>query len=368
MNDYKKYCVLQGSIVLLALVSIGATNFRVDPAGLYSDKKSLIAEYVDTLIHSEYGLYKPRNSWGEREIKKLLVHKSASTDCIILGSSHVMEVSSSRPNKSLKNRCSSILNLGVSGGTLEDFLALSYEIISSELSVKYVVFGIAPWSLDYRRDYRWQKYNDSKMGMLDLIESSALVEFISNIESQWTLLVNLINYQYLLSSMDYIKKEGVRQEIDKENAIQKVEQEFDLRKGLKEAVTLKDGSHVYARQYIIENTPPSVRIGGSSYKIRNEGNINSDAVRMFSSLVRELHDKKIGVILLLTPYHHNVWKDKASDTTKALLEVEPFVKGLGRELGVEVLGSYNPTQIGCDSSEFFDHMHARDSCLSKIIN
>lgn len=48
--------------------------------------------------------------------------------------------------------------------------------------------------------------------------------------------------------------------------------------------------------------------------------------------------------------------------------IESRVKKLGKDLGVRVLGSYNPINIGCNPGEFFDDMHARVSCLAKIVN
>jgi len=333
-------------------------------------KKVLVEEYVDKLIASTYGLYKPKNSWGERDIKKVLIQKSDSTDCVVIGSSHVMQVSSSRNKKSLSNTCGSLLNLGVPGGTLEDYLALSYKVLSSDIKVKYVVFGIDPWALDFQRDSRWQKYKDSKSKMSELINNDAFDDFLYSLENQWNLAINLINYEYFLASIDFIKSSGGMNQRaqDSEIIIREVDKKFDLSKGVIEAVTLNDGSHIYSQKYISDNTPPSVNFGGENYKIKDEKNINEAAVKLFIGLIQELKNNNMGVIFLLTPYHHNVWEDKESITTRALLEVEPFVKSLAYKYGVSVLGSYDPYVIGCAPDEFYDYMHPRDSCLSKIRN
>ena len=141
---------------------------------------------------------------------------------------------------------------------------------------------------------------------------------------------------------------------------------FDFSKGIGAEVTLPDGSFVYKKEFIENNTPPKVSVGGSTYKIKPGSQISEEAVDLFSKLIRRMNMIGINTVLFMAPYHPNVWTDKTS--TEALIEVEERVRKLGKDLNIKVLGSYNPDNIRCNPDEFYDDMHARDSCLSKITN
>ena len=39
---------------------------------------------------------------------------------------------------------------------------------------------------------------------------------------------------------------------------------------------------------------------------------------------------------------------------------------LGKELGIKVVGSYRPGMFGCKVDEFYDHMHPKAVCLSRL--
>jgi hypothetical protein len=40
---------------------------------------------------------------------------------------------------------------------------------------------------------------------------------------------------------------------------------------------------------------------------------------------------------------------------------------MGRRLGVKVIGSYNPVQVGCDVTDFYDGMHPTASGMKKVL-
>ena len=179
------------------MVSIGWINYTIDPAGIYhdsSESNDILSIYADRVVSSKYGLLKPANSWKEREMKSALVGKCNDIDCVVIGSSRVMQISSYRNNRSLTNLCGSLMNLGVSGGTLEDYLALSYELIQNKQRPKTVVFGVDPWSLDLKRDARWRAYKHSYEKMIEYLNKSYIRVLVDNVYVKWKLLINLINF------------------------------------------------------------------------------------------------------------------------------------------------------------------------------
>lgn len=382
MTEYKKYILTFSTVAIGLLSVIAAVNVIFDPAGVYGNNSTVAKEYVRKLEQSQYGLLKPRNSWGERDIKKALAQQAKRTDCVIIGSSHVMQISSVRENRSLVNHCPTLINLGVSGGTLEDYIALSYEVIKVN-HPKYIIFGIDPWGLDFNRDSRFSAYQDSYDKAIGVNKVSADINrsYSSNINLDFFITLikkirlsmkkylklaqNSVNFEYFVKSVKSIN--GSKNHHKKPNELfVEVSDFFSHQDGYREAVTLSDGSHVYSKDYISKNTPPKVKIGGTNYKIKRGSQINGKAITLFMDWVQSIESDGVGIIFLMTPYHPNVWADKNSSTTKALLEMESVIKALGEKHNIPVLGSYNPKKIGCDGDEFYDFMHATASCLSKI--
>ena len=111
---------------LLVLATVATFNFTIDPSGIYGKGKLNPDVYADTLINSKYGLWWPEDSLDERLIKKALAKYSGRVECIVIGSSHAMQIGNRRGVKSLQEECGTMLNLGVSGAGIEDHITLAY--------------------------------------------------------------------------------------------------------------------------------------------------------------------------------------------------------------------------------------------------
>jgi hypothetical protein len=245
----------------------------------------------------------------------------------------------------------------VPGGSLEGYLALSFVLLNKSVKPKIVVFGVDPWALDFHRDSRWIRYKEYYSSMKKLLRTRSSVDEQKHLV--WKKYAkNLINPYYLVRSIQKVFSNGL---------VIEVAPEFDEMVGFELPVLRPDGSLVYSKDNIAQDKSKQIPIGGSDYKIRDP-QYTEKAVKIFSDLIRYIEESGVAVAVVLTPYHHNVWADRESSTTKALLAVESRVIELGRELGVKVLGSYNPYKVGCNKDEFFDFMHPTRSCVSKINN
>ena len=371
MSLYKTYSLSIALITTLLLCSVALINYSIDPAGIYHAENQLaepVSVYSNAILHSNNGLILSNTLFKERQIKQALARQANDINCAVIGSSHIMQVSLIEEHKSLNNICESLLNLGVSGGTLEDYLALSNELLIRDNPPQIIIFGVDPWSLDFQRDVRWQEYKESHDEMIAYLDNSRIRIYLNSIHSRWQLLTNLINVEYFLLSVETWKSSDQVSDPTFEFDIEPAPL-FNIDAGYKDAVILPDGSLVYSAEYIVNHTPPTVRIGGDGYKIELDAQqFSEEAIAVFFDLVQTLNDNGIQVYLLMTPYHHNVWVDEESITTKALIEVESKVIELGANLDVKVLGSFDPIKVGCSLDEFYDDMHARRSCLAKIKN
>jgi hypothetical protein len=353
-------------IFLLAVTAL--TNYIVDPGNIYKKSSSQSNKltpkvYIKNLIQSNYGLLMPNNTWNERDLKKALAEYPINYDCAVIGSSHIMQISSNSKNKSLTGVCSSLINLGVDGGTLEDYLAMSNIILKNiEFRPKTIVFGIDPWSLNFGRDKRWIRYEEDYFEMKDKLSekySAASLEGDGRLKKD--LLLNLFNMIYFKRSLSAIFEDKV--------TIITQAPKFNHNIGLKLPVKLPDGSLIYSAEYIAKAKKSIKNISGKeSYKIVSNHYYQDNAIIAFEKLIQHLIKSKIKVVFVLTPYHQRVWSNKDQPIITAFRITEGKVHDIAKKYKIQVIGSYNPKKTECLESEFYDHSHAKYKCLAKLEN
>ena len=90
------------------------------------------------------------------------------------------------------------------------------------------------------------------------------------------------------------------------------------------------------------------------------------AVELFTRLVNHLQQQKFKIIFVLVPYNPAVWNIAEQSAVTAINVVESKVHEIARLTGSQVIGSYNPSNIGCTADEFFDEAHGKSICLTKL--
>ena len=73
------------------------------------------------------------------------------------------------------------------------------------------------------------------------------------------------------------------------------------------------------------------------------------------------------VNFIFTPIHEAIYfESQESLMTKALKQVEDELIGFADALNFDIYGSYNPKEVGCNKSEYYDDTHLKYSCIVKI--
>ena len=346
------------SLIAFLIFSLSAAgiNYLTDPAGIYHQDDDLYNNLAAITLNSENGVVLPK-AIDERKYKKALALNFKHTDCIIIGSSHVMQVSSHRHIKSLPTLCNSLINLGVSGATLEDYI-VSSEIVLKNKSISSnlkFVFGIDPWSMGFDRDERWVNYGNHEISII----SSLRNENRKTIHSTSKYL-NLINFDYLYQSLNHLLST-----LDTQYESVHLNQAVNPDIGIDSPVTLPDGSIIYSKDTISNFSKTPIPYGGSHYK--SDHLDDKEAIALFEDQIRKILNSGHPVYFLLTPYAPNVFKSTNSKTKSQIDHMEPIIRQLANNLGIPVFGSYYPQNIGCDDLDFYDHMHPKASCLTKIV-
>lgn len=356
---YLRYMAATVFVILAFAVSI---NFIADPGGVYRPDRNSPTPYVDALIQSEHGLWWPESSFEDRAVKKALAKYSSRSECVVIGSSHVMQAGSARNANSLVQACSSILNLGVSGASIEDHFALVYLSLKNG-QPKKIVLGVDPWTFAFGKDQRWSYYSGDYQQAREMVQGGhSPVGANENNDTFNSKLRNLLSLEYTIRS---VRKAAWDFKHGSERYTAKAAPNLEETVGGEHPVLLRDGSLLYSAKYLVQARAQPIPLGGDVYK--TEGALNShDAINAYRYLLLWIKSKGVEPILLLTPYHQNVWKAADMPNSRALKATESIVRQLANDLGLPVVGTYNPDTAGCLSTEFFDFMHPTTDCLAKL--
>lgn len=340
-------------LVFLFLLIIGCFNYVVDPTGIYSSR-IYYEPVTEKLFSSKYGLVLP--GVNERHLKfGLALSDLSNFGCVILGSSHVMQISSVRNTGGIESKCGRLLNLGVSGGSIEDVAIFSYRIIHNKNKPKSVLIGVDPWTLKFGMDFRYKVYK------IYFEEMQKLLEF--NLKSSsssyfYDLAKNLINKEYFIKSLIFLN-------VDKSVGVSYPHSSFTYENGYIENVYLPDGSLLYSNDFI-ENAKKSIsKKGQYSYKL-SEDAYHRSAVSFFTQIIELLRKNNIEVELIMTPYAPKVFREGETKVVSYLKVVDRVVRDFSLRNNVNVYGSFFPSVMGCENHEFFDYMHPINECLNRI--
>ena len=215
--------------------------------------------FPEKLFSSKHGLVLTGN---DRNFKFALAQSDLSDfGCVVLGSSHVMPISSVRNTGGIRSKCGRLLNLGVSGGSIEDVAIFSYGIIHNKNKPKSVLIGVDPWTLKFGMDSRYKVYKFYFEEMQNLLgfdlKSSSSSYF-------YGLAKNLINKEYFITSLRFLNG-------GKSVGVSYPHSSFTYENGYVESVTLPDGSLVHSNDYIEDAKKSIMEQTGGNVPLKRMG-------------------------------------------------------------------------------------------------
>lgn len=351
---------------IAALVVVAGLNITMDPARIYHGDDGGADRYARDLLKSPIGLYLPVKEPNERMIARALLEHAPKVECAVIGSSHVMQISSARRPAALADICSSILNVGVNGASIEDHVVLAYYVWKSGIARK-IVFGVDPWTFAFNKDERWILYaEDFEAAKTAIYNAGRTRTWHDYLELGVTELYQLARFRNLIN-MEYTIRSLTALKLDLSSTGPVAGEAFGLDPavGGPALARLKDGSHVYSAKFIADARKAAVPVGGQAYKTGEPLN-QAAAIGLYRDMLAWLRANGIEPVLLLTPYHQNVWKDPDSPNVVVMRQTEPIVREIAAAMKIRLYGSYDPEQLGCPGTEFYDFMHPDAECLARI--
>ena len=96
--------------------------------------------------------------------------------------------------------------------------------------------------------------------------------------------------------------------------------------------------------------------------------IDPVGVETVERVLKFLRDHGVEVILTHPPFNPQVWDSlEGSPYMPGLARVEALVADMADRLGLRVIGSFNPHEVGCTADMYIDGEHSSPDCLGRII-
>ncbi|WP_397601953.1 DUF1574 family protein [Silvanigrella sp.] len=355
MKQEKFFLLIYLSTILILMILISLFNYIVDPINIFNKSKSGNKEFELKLaesltVHRCVALSK---NFDERKFIRARINIESDLlkpNVIVVGSSRVLKIGNYLIDKN-------IFNLGVSGASIEDIVAI-LDLATKKFKPNILLIGVDPWIFnDDSGQQRWMTLSEEyKKGLSGLNLDSQ--KYSSNHQNKYE---ELIGIAYTKESLKFLYH----------NFVQKNSSNIEYPDSDKpipgKNIIMKDGSLVYNSE-MESITQESLIVGDNKnllgpsmlyYSFSNYRN------KIFKALIRK-YNKNYKVILLLSPYHPYIYNE-ALKRNPILQEVENQIHSIAYNENISVIGSYNPDKVNCTPLEFYDGVHSKGSCMRKII-
>ena len=265
-------------------------------------------------------------------------------DTIVVGSSRIMSVNSDLFGVK-------VLNLSVSGATIEDIYSLALPGLRAS-GQNRILIGLDPWILNKNnKESRWKSqesnFNFWRITVVNQTPLSSVIYPGAFSPQRQTSLALKIYDAFNLQQISQIPEDG-RPEILAKKA--------------------KDGSIIYGLEYQ-SMTSEDIRAGFSSnqsYAGMHAFQLSESNLTKIQSLISYLKANSTGVEIVLSPYHPELYPELASNSTGYKTAEQVFID-MAKQQGIIIRGSYNPLESDCRSDEFYDGMHPKEACMVKVL-
>lgn len=345
---------------LVTLVAFASFNWLVDPAHLFShgkyemgvahqlNKGKFIAgvmNYDERLLQ----LYRLQDLQNSQPTLRSL------PNTVVVGSSRAMQIHS----KAGMN----VLNLSVSGASLEDYIAILQ--LADFMPYSTIIIGVDPWIFNRNNDQtRWRSICMAwRMGMVKMLDQPAPQVGCSDNK-----LLQLVNFEYTKASALLLLSHISEPAKSTGDWYEKTDDSPELKSDLIRPDGSRVNSRIYAEMPVDEVIEEVKRYSHPPvYSLRDFYTLDKEAKKLFEALIGRMKRNGKEVVLFLPPYHPGAYSSIVT-TVPQVREVELYLRGLSKALGVKLVGSYDPRNAGCGQEEFFDGMHPKDSCIEKIFS
>jgi hypothetical protein len=338
MRTYLKRLLLFALPLLAVLTGV---NYFGDAGDVFSDT----LEQEIAAIHVS-GQHATRvREFDDRRLRALQIqHLTTSPDQLIMGSSRSLLFGAKAPD-------ANTLNLSVSAVALEDMEALSQLLFEHNQHPEKLILSIDPWLFNAHIEViRWRTLN------------SALHRYHNQSEP---IFPNLWKLEALFS-LDYFKSSWEMLQFKFNDPMHPVASATKENKwktwcangSVVESATIRMQADSVTRQkvyYFTRETP----LGFADYR-----KLSEERISRLSTLITAWQSRGTEVVLYLPPYHPDAYAHLQTNYPQ-VQRAEEVVIALAKQHGCSIRGSYDPSPLGLNSSDFHGALYLRTQLSAK---
>ena len=336
-----------------ALVAI--VNFVIDVDGLYAGRHQREREIASWLVEGR--VVAGNRNYNLRTVQQMVAMKmERAPEVLVLGSSRAMEVSGR-----LLPRTPNVRNHAVPSGRLIDYLTFVGIYEQRGLKPGLVLVVADPWIFKAEEMMVDFRHGRAAAEYMATLLATRLADLGLPESKPWRQLFSL---SVLLDSLRHV--------LPGEGECSHVHSRADDSTPC--AARRADGSYKYPRS-IDGRDPADLRseieatIGrrGRLHSFDGYHRLDSERVEVFGRFLAHLKDRGYPTAIMLSPYHpltERAWQD--SDWPLALKAMN-VIKQEAARIGIPVVGDYSAHAAGCGEDEFYDPIHPRATCVTRIL-
>lgn len=350
-----KYFIRTFFIGLFLIVSINIfidkdSRFFRDP---FLHKRNLIAGECMQLA-----------DWEDDRVPKNYLRKLIpQMDVLFMGSSRV-----SYFGREVVKDNVSFYNANFAVGSIEDYIAVWYDLKSTHRPPKTIVIFLDHWALNKKANgFRaWENIPSMKK----FLESVGVN--LSTFKKPWGHYTELLYKRYLvllkdLFSFDYFKDSLIKLNKTKLKGMAHLDCNSNLPKT--KAFLVEDGHALYPHTPTQEQVLASAQHVNGALQFSFPWKLNQDIIEYFRIMIKDAKSSGVNVVLVM-PLWHPVSYNKIIQTEhgrNVVNDLEGTINSLGKELSIDTCTEKDATIVGCSGDEFEDGMHMDSRCSYKLL-
>ena len=279
---------------------------------------------------------------------------------VAFGSSRIMQLTSAAAGLGPGE----FYNVGMSGATIEDFVAMWRGLERSNKIPPVVVIAIDPWTLGARQTHlRW-------MRLAEQVEDYLPLGPVQHATYHWYRLKELVSFAVLRETMGGLRRWAREQASGEGSRGPVITTEAD-RTGRQ--TVRADGSLLYERTYVLRPLDERRR-AAVRYATRLAGDLrefrwSDERAALLVRLWGEMRQRGSTVLVFVAPYHPMAWRllREHLDPDQPMGIGVRSLRDSARRLGVLFEDVSDPDRIPCPEAEFLDGDHATAECLGRVV-
>lgn len=344
-NLMKRFIFIALVNALVGIIILVSVNFKIDSANVFNPE-SFYSSVTKNLSKGQNIIF--NGNWDERLFKKhlLLSNNKYDAPLFVIGSSRAMQINSEMLN-------TPILNIGVSGAALQDYLGF-YSMIKTTKKTSKILLVIDPWVFNKNNgEFRWISLKNE---MDSYFYQNTLNNPYINQNIYSDRLLNLFSFSYLQENIKIIinPKKSYKLTLDNES--------------YSDNIYRYDGSLKYSNKYHSRDTN-EIKLQTTKYvqkDIYHMSNFNEIDSTVIIDFIKQIIKDKNQLFILLMPFNPQIYSE-LSKKVPNIEKSEDFIYKLGSNLNIPVKGSFNPANLDITTNCFLDAMHLKNNGIQKVM-